>query len=75
VAAAVLAVLGLMVPTLTAAAGDDPVPPQWPAIAKPDGAGGGASDPEPPVRPTVVMPEVGQGEDPSPPAWPVPVQS
>jgi hypothetical protein len=74
-AAAVAAVLGLMVPTLTAAADDDPGPSQWPTIAKPDNAGGGVSDPEPGTRPTVVMPDVGQGEDPSPPVWPVPVQN
>ena len=74
VAVVSLTVPALMVPTLTAAADDDPQPSEWPTLVKPVDGGSDQSDPEPASWPSVVKPEIGQAEDPTPPTWPAPVQ-
>jgi hypothetical protein len=70
--ASVLAVLGLLLSPLTAAADDDPSPTDWPSIKKPTDGNSGQPDPEPANWPEVIKPAVGAAEDPPLTAWPAP---
>ena len=65
----------LLLPGVTATAGDDPVPPTWPAIQNPGTDGGGtANDPKPTDWPDVTQPDPGSANDPKPKKWPAPEQ-
>jgi hypothetical protein len=73
--AGALGTLLLLLPAVTAAADEDPVPQTWPTIEDPGTNGGGtASDPKPADWPEVTQPDAGSGNDPKPTEWPAPEQ-
>jgi hypothetical protein len=54
--------------------GDDPAPPAFPVVEKPENKETGQPDPEPPAWPVVVRSEIDATGDPLAPIWPAPLK-
>ncbi|WP_433012650.1 hypothetical protein [Kribbella sp. CA-294648] len=73
--AGLLGTLMLLTPNVTAAAADDPTPPDWPEVQVPNSTGGSADDPTPVDWPGIIKPNTGTASDPKPKEWPAPQQA
>lgn len=74
--AGLLGTLVLLTPNVTAAAAEDPTPPDWPKVKVPNSTGGGpADDPSPIDWPNITKPDTGTGGDPKPIDWPAPART